>query len=121
MKEMNWKKKENKQFLQAVLSIKNTDEAERFLRDIMTEGEIREFSNRLEAARMLSKSFKYEDIVKKTGLSSTTVARISKWLNGPLGGYRIVLPRLTLASDKKASDIHYHTRSKLGKGLSLNV
>src|SRR3990167_8045941 len=102
MKEIDWNKKENKQLIEAVLALKNADEAERFLRDLMTEGEIKEFSNRLEAASLLSKDVQYNTIIEDTGLSSTTIARISKWLKGSLGGYRLILSRLSK---------HYHNRT----------
>ncbi len=93
-KEVNWNSKKNQQLLEAVLALKNTEEAEFFLRDLMTQGEIQEFSNRLEAARLLSKDVQYNTIIENTGLSSTTIARISKWLKGPIGGYRLILKRL---------------------------
>ena len=110
MREIDWNKKENKQLVEAVLALKNTDEAERFLRDLMTKGEIKEFANRLEAASLLSKDVQYNAIIESTGLSSTTIARIAKWLKGSLGGYRLILSRLSN---------HHHNSSKLGKGLSL--
>lgn len=110
--EVNWNTKENKQLVEGVLSLKNIDEAKRFLRDLLTPQEIEEFSNRLEAARMLSRSVQYNAIIEKTGLSSTTIARISKWLKGSLGGYRLVLNRISS---------HHHTLShQTGKGLSLH-
>ena len=112
MKDINWNTKENKQLIDAVLALKNADEAKRFLRDLMTEGEIAEFANRLEAASLLSKDVQYFAISESTGLSSTTIARISKWLKGNLGGYRLILDRL--------SGNHHHNSSKLRKGLSLN-
>jgi TrpR-related protein YerC/YecD len=108
IKEINWNEKENRQLLRALLSIETTDEAQRFLRDLMTEKEIREFANRLEAASLLSRDVQYNTITEDTGLSSTTVARISKWLKGPLGGYRLILTRL------------HHSNPKLRKGLSLS-
>lgn len=104
--ELNWGTRENQQLLSAFLSLGNKDEAISFLRDIMTEKEIKEFSNRLEAARLLVKDAQYSSIIEKTGLSSTTIARISKWLKGPLGGYRLVLNKI------------YHPSSKIEKGLS---
>lgn len=110
---VNWTEKKNRQLTNAFLSLKNVDEAERFLRDLMTEGEIQEFANRLEAASLLAKDVQYNTIIESTGLSSTTIARIAKWLNGSLGGYRLILSRLT------NSPVH-HTPSKLGKELSLN-
>lgn len=109
--EINWNTKETNQFLNAILSLESKDEAKRFLRDLMTEGEIEEFSRRLEAARLLSQNTQYSSIIELTGLSSATVARISKWLKGSLGGYRLILDRI--------SNMHHNYPSKLEKGLSL--
>jgi TrpR-related protein YerC/YecD len=105
--ELDWNTKENTQLLEAFLVLKNKDETERFLRDLMTMGEIEEFARRLEAARLLARSVQYCEIIEKTGLSSTTIARISKWLRGPLGGYRLIL-----------NNLHHHNSSKFEKGLS---
>jgi len=91
---MKWNKPENRNLLRAVLALKSTGEAQRFMRDLMTENEISEFAKRLEAARMLAANEPYSSIENKTGLSSTTVARVSKWLKGKQGGYRRVLSRL---------------------------
>ena len=93
--EISWNDKKNKQFVEAILALKNTDETKRFLRDLMTEKEIKEFANRLEAASLLSCDVQYNAIIETTGLSSTTIARIAKWLNGSLGGYRLILARLS--------------------------
>jgi TrpR-related protein YerC/YecD len=91
---MDWKKENNQNLIEAFLTLKTAGEAQAFLRDLMTEDEIREFANRLKAAWMLSDKIPYSAIVKNTGLSSTTVARVSKWLNGPLGGYKTLIDRL---------------------------
>lgn len=95
------------ELIAGLLSLKSADEAKRFLRDLMTEGEIAEFSKRFQAARMLSEDVPYLQIQKATGLSATTVARVSKWLKGSEGGYRLVLHRLhrpaKSASEKKGS------------------
>ena len=91
---MNWKKPQNKRLLKAILSLKTTDEAGRFLRDLLTQEEIEEFARRFQAAEMLAETVPYSVIEKKTGLSSTTVARVSKWLKGKQGGYRTVIARL---------------------------
>lgn len=112
-KPINWDAKVYNQLLNAVLSLETKNEAERFLRDLMTEGEIEEFAKRLEAARLLSTDTQYSAIIERTGLSSTTIARISKWLKGSLGGYRLILARISNSS------LHHHNPSKIGKGLSL--
>jgi TrpR-related protein YerC/YecD len=105
--EINWTDEKKAQLIESILILKNADEAKRFLRDLMTESEIIEFSNRLETARLLSKNVQYGAITESTRLSSTTIARISKWLKGPLGGYRLVLNKLH----------HTHSQNSVGKGL----
>lgn len=91
---MNWKTENNQQLAKAFLALETIEETQSFLRDLMTEDEIKEFANRLKAARMLADKIPYSSIIKETGLSSTTVARVSKWLNGPLGGYKTILNRI---------------------------
>jgi len=108
--DFNWRIPKKEQLLSAFLSLSGKDEAERFLRDIMTKKEIEEFANRLEAARLLTNSTQYAGIIETTGLSSTTIARISKWLKGPLGGYRLVLNNL----------YHTHSKNLVEKGLPLH-
>lgn len=90
----------------AVLALKNPKEAKKFLRDLLTAPELKEFGNRWLAARMLSQKVPYSLIQSKTGLSSTTVARISKWLKRGKGGYRLIINRL-----------HHHSSIPVGKGL----
>jgi TrpR-related protein YerC/YecD len=91
---INWGDAENARLIQAILALKTPDEARRFLRDLMTEKEIEEFANRLQTAELLTENVPYSAIGEKTGLSSTTIARVSKWLNGKEGGYRTIINRL---------------------------
>lgn len=81
--------------------------AENFLRDLMTEKEIKEFAKRFKAAEMLTNKISYSIIEKETGLSSTTVARVAKWLKGKNGGYRSII-----------NTLHHHETLQLRKGLS---
>lgn len=91
---MDWNTSQNKALVSAFLALKTSDEARRFLRDLLTPDEIEEFANRFRTAELLSKKVPYAVIERETGLSSTTVARVSKWLNGTEGGYRNVIARL---------------------------
>lgn len=84
---------QSEELYQAILSLKTEAELQRFFRDLLTEKEIAEFSNRWQAARLLNDRISYAAIVKETGLSSTTVARIAKWLKGEIGGYRLAIAR----------------------------
>ncbi len=104
---MNLNKPQINSLISAILALKNNKEAKYFLRDLLTEAELEDFSKRWQAARMLDKNMPYVDIIKKTGLSSTTVARISKWLNNGTGGYRLMLNRL-----------HHHNPTLVERGLS---
>ena len=108
---VDWNTKQNQQFVNAILALETPEETRLFLRDLMTEKEIVEFSNRLEAASLLTQDVQYNAISESTGLSSATIARIAKWLKGSLGGYRLVLARLSN---------HHHNSSKLRKGLLLS-
>ena len=103
---MDWRKPFNKGLVEALLSLRNRDEAERFLRDLLTEEEIAEFAKRFEAAKLLNADVPYSQIQKLTGLSATTIARVSKWLQGDLGGYRLIIDRL-----------HHHAPISRGRGL----
>ena len=89
-----WDNKETKALFSAILALQSEQEAKRFFRDLLTEAEIIEFGKRWQAAQMLDKQIPYSEIVAKTGLSSTTVARISKWLKSGMGGYKLMLARL---------------------------
>lgn len=86
--------KDVKALYKAILALENEGECKRFLRDLLTEKEIKEFTNRWKVARMLYKKIPYEKIEKDTGMSSTTIARIQKWLINGMGGYRLILKRL---------------------------
>lgn len=86
--------------------LNSKNEAKRFLRDLLTEQEILEFANRWQVAQMLYSAIPYSEIVQKTGMSSTTIARISRWLKRGRGGYRLMLKRL-----------HHHSHNYVKKGL----
>lgn len=104
---MNWNSKENKKLIQAILALETAQEAKDFLRDILTEKEITETAKRLQAAEMLLRDIPYSVIEKETGFSSTTVARVSKWLNSGEGGYKKILGK-----------IHHHNSTQIRRGLS---
>ena len=57
------------------------------LEDLFTIREIRETSQRLAVARLLSAGKPYTAIEQATGASATTIARVSKCLSYGAGGY----------------------------------
>lgn len=88
-----WNNKNTDALIGALLSLKTADQGRRFLRDLMTESELVEFGNRWKAAQMLAKGDIYAEINRETGLSSRTIARISKWLSSGTGGYQSVIKK----------------------------
>ena len=68
------------------------------LEDLFTIREIRETSQRLAVARLLSSGKPYSAIEEATGASATTIARVSKCLSYGSGGYAAALEAL---GDKK--------------------
>ncbi len=110
-----WKKKEKSALVEAVLALKNKDEAQRFLRDLLTQDEIQEISKRFLAATMLTVGSSYREVERATGFSSTTVARVSKWLQGSLGGYRLIIERLGPSNTTKSS--HHYNHALVRRGM----
>ena len=96
-----WNNQKTKDLIGIVLALKTPKEAKMFFRDLMTEGEILEFGNRWKAAQMLSIKASYPEIQKETGLSTLTIARISKLLKNGKGGYKLALNKL-----------HHHNSSR---------
>lgn len=102
-----WDTKITKELAEAICALKSKQEAKKFLRDLLTPQEIIEFGKRWQAARMLSKNMSYSKIEKETGLSSTTVARVSRWLNQGMGGYKLMINRL--------ANEHHHNQTLTGR------
>jgi len=94
----------NNELMEAILELKNVDEAKIFFRDLLTESELIEAGNRFKAAKMLSKNISYTKIEKETNLSSATVARVSKWLQKGKGGYKVIIDRVN-------KNHHHHNNS----------
>lgn len=98
------------QLFEAVLLLNNLDEARRFFRDLLTKKELQEFANRWEVAQLLNNKVPYATIEKETGMSSTTIARVQKWLSNGMNGYKLILERL--------NDRHHNPSVSFEKGLS---
>ena len=77
----------------AILSLENRDECEKFFRDLCTISELKCMSERWEALKMIEEGIPYRTIAKKTGTSTATVTRIAHWLNNGTGGYKMALER----------------------------
>lgn len=97
IKKPDWDSKKTNKLFQAILKLKNTEECRRFFRDLSTLEEMQNMSERWEAVLLLNEGkLSYRDISKKTGLSTTTIGRISWWMRYGEGGYDLALKRLKL-------------------------
>ena len=93
-KHNKWINQDTDALFGAILKLKNIDESRRFFRDLLTEKELVELGQRWKVARMLAKRICYTKIAQETGMSSTTIARVHKWLKKGMGGYKLILERL---------------------------
>ncbi len=88
-----------KKLYRAVLSLKNRTECEAFFKDICTEQELASITQRIEVAELLREGGSYTEINKKTGASTATISRISRYLHKGQGGYKTVLERIKRKHD----------------------
>lgn len=90
-----WINNDTDNLFKTILALKNINEARSFFRDLLTEPEIIEFANRWKVAMMLSQKIAYSKIERETKMSTTTIARISKWLSNGMNGYKLMIQRLS--------------------------
>lgn len=88
-----WINQDTDNLFRTILDLGNLTEARKFFRDLLTEKELLEFAQRWKVAKMLSIGKAYVDIEKETGMSSTTIARIHRWLKNGMGGYRLMIKK----------------------------
>lgn len=79
---------------QVLASMASPDDISALLKDLFTTREIRESSSRLNVAKLLSGGLSYVEIEKETGVSPTTIARVSKCLAEGSGGYSKALQHM---------------------------
>ncbi len=91
--EDRWMTDATRDLAAATASLRDADEALRFLRDLCTVTELRELTARWEVARLLDAGSSYHEISERTGASSATISRVNQWLRYGRDGYRLVLDR----------------------------
>lgn len=80
--------------IEALLALDNAEEAYRFLEDVLTIQEMKSITQRLEVAVMLRAKATYQEIVRETGASTTTIGRVNRALQYGADGYKMILDRL---------------------------
>ena len=79
---------------EAILSLRDVDEAIRFFDDLCSITELRAIEQRFQVAKLLSEGHIYSAILDETGASSATISRVNRSLQYGAGGYDIVLNRI---------------------------
>jgi TrpR-related protein YerC/YecD len=90
----DWQDENTSALFEAVLALRDPEEAAAFFRDLCTLKELSDLSHRWAVARLLDEGLPYREIAERTGASTATVTRISQWLQHGAGGYRLLLDRL---------------------------
>jgi TrpR-related protein YerC/YecD len=90
----HWKDENTDYLVEALLSLRDQDDAYRLLDDLCTISEIKALAQRLQVARMLAKDVTYNTIATNTGASTATISRVKRCLNYGAEGYQRVLERL---------------------------
>ena len=88
---------------QAILSLQNEQECDRFFEDICTISEIKSLAQRLQVARMLRQKKTYTEICDTTGVSTATISRVNRCLEYVADGYKLVLERLAADTELKGT------------------
>lgn len=80
---------------EALVALENTDEAQAFIADLCTPAEAHALAERWHVAQLLDSGSKtYREIHDATGVSTTTVVRVARFLRQEdNGGYRLLLDR----------------------------
>jgi len=77
----------------AIASLRNRDEVERFFRDLCTRSELEAMAHRWDVAQLLDEGLPYLEVSKRAHASTTTVTRVAQWLRNGEGGYQLALKR----------------------------
>ena len=78
----------------AVLTLRDREEAKRFLRDLCTLPELEALTHRWQTVQLLEQGVPYVEIAERVPTSTATVTRVAQWLRHGTGGYRTALDRV---------------------------
>ena len=82
------------EFYKAVLLLETPEDCADFFEDICTINELKLISQRLHVAKLLKKGVTFNEIVKITGASTTTISRVNRSLMYGSGAYSRILAKL---------------------------
>lgn len=99
----DWKSPHVEALIDVLLDLEDRAQAERFLRDLCTLGELRDMAQRWAVVRLLDQGLHYAEVSTLTGASTATITRIASWLRNGEGGYREMLDRAAARASTRTS------------------
>lgn len=91
---VKWHNEMTDRLMQVIADLETPEECYSFFEDICTIKEIIDMAQRLEVASLLDNGTNYQEINKKTGVSTATISRVNKCLAYGTGGYKMALDKL---------------------------
>ncbi|PIY17082.1 DNA-binding transcriptional regulator [Candidatus Dojkabacteria bacterium CG_4_10_14_3_um_filter_Dojkabacteria_WS6_41_9] len=91
-----------KNLVSAFQQLSSEDDYVAFLRDLLTEPEISEFTGRFAVAQGLASGKSQRTVSLEAGVSIATVTRVNQWLLRGMNGYKTVIDRLNQQHHRKA-------------------
>lgn len=79
---------------QTILNLESLDECYAYFEDLCTIKELKDMSQRLDAAVLLAQGMSYQKIMEQVDISTATIGRVSKCLNYGAGGYKAAIEKL---------------------------
>ena len=76
---------------EAILQLKDIESCYSFFEDLCTIKEIKDMSQRLDVARLLSKGLSYQEVSEQANVSTATISRVKRCLDYGPGGYALAL------------------------------
>lgn len=80
--------------------VKKPEETAVFLQDLLTSNEIRNLSVRLRIAKLLLGGLTYDEVIQDLRVSSTTITKVSIWLEQGGEGFKNVISKLPIKWEK---------------------
>ncbi|MBV6416495.1 MAG: hypothetical protein CMLOHMNK_01088 [Steroidobacteraceae bacterium] len=78
----------------AVLTLRTSEEARAFFRDLCTPAELEAMADRWAVVECLQRGLPYREIHRLTGVSLTTIGRVARYLSEGNGGYATAVQRM---------------------------
>jgi len=94
-------------FCEALLSIKNADEAVKFLTDLLTKSEVIMLAKRIKIAKLLIEGKDYKTIEGVLKVSHGTIAKVAAWLAEAGEGFRLIAERTRKEKPKPPTSWDY--------------